>query len=151
MTDEDFSAQVNALGDGWMKANGVIVVKATRDEIACKLTVGPQHLQPLGLVHGGVYCGVIESLASIGAGIHALLEGKTVVGLENSTSFIRATRGGVLHAAARPITRGRRSHVWQGDVFDADGKLLATGRVRVLILDAGAQVAGETAALKSST
>lgn len=148
---DDYAEQVNRINDGWMKANDVVVTKATLDEIVVEMTVGPQHLQPLGVVHGGVHCGLVETIASIGAGIHALLAGKTVVGLENQTSFIRAVRGGTLRGVGKPITRGRRSHVWQADIYDGDGKLVSTGRVRVLVLDAGAQLAGETAALLTPT
>lgn len=73
----------------------------------------PCHLQAYGIVHGGVYAGIIESLASVGAAIHALAEGKSVVGLENHTSFLRAVRSGTLHGVAKPLTRGRRSPVWE--------------------------------------
>jgi acyl-CoA thioesterase FadM len=65
-----------------------------------------------------------------------MARGQTVVGLENSTSFIRAARGGVLRVTARPLTRGRRTQVWDATVTDADGAQLATGRVRLMCLDA---------------
>ena len=76
--------------------------------------------------------------------------GQTVVGLENSTAFIRAARGGVLRVTARPLTRGRRTQVWDATVTDADGALLATGRVRLMCLDAGADLAGRTAGMAPS-
>jgi 1,4-dihydroxy-2-naphthoyl-CoA hydrolase len=66
----------------------------------------------------------------------------SVVGLENHTSFVRAVRDGTLRATATPITRGRRSQLWEVVVRDAGGKTVATGRVRLLVLEAGAEVAG---------
>ena len=54
-----------------------------------------------------------------------------MVGLENSTSFIRAVRSGKLHAVARPLTRGRSSQVWEAWIRDDKDQLVAQGRVRL--------------------
>jgi uncharacterized protein (TIGR00369 family) len=70
--------------------------------------------------------------------------GQSVVGLENSTSFVRAVRAGAkLHAVSTPVTRGRRTQVWEARVLDAEDKIVATGRVRLLCVEADQQVAGE--------
>src|SRR5512140_986568 len=112
---QDFAEMINAVDDaGWRKAMGLHIVRATVDEVVAELTVGPEHRQPYGIVHGGVHAGVIETLASIGAALHAMPAGKNVVGLENHTSFLRAVRSGKLTATAKPIMSGRRSHVWEG-------------------------------------
>ena len=140
---EDFADMINASNDGWVRIMGLRIVRATRDEVVGEIEIGPHHLQAYGIVHGGVHAGIIESIASIGAAIHAMADGKTAVGLENSTSFLRAVRGGKLRATARPLARGRRSHVWECEVRDEQGRLVASGRVRLMILDAGAEVAGE--------
>ena len=143
---EDFAEIIEAAsGDGWARAMGLKLVRATRDEVAAEMRILPCHLQAYGIVHGGVYAGIIESLASIGAAIHAMTEGKSAVGLENHTSFLRATREGTLHAVATPLSRGRRSPVWECAIRDDNQRLVATGRVRMLVLDAGAEIAGEKA------
>ncbi len=150
-TQGDASEFLNQHLDGWAAAMGLRYVRAGRDEVVAELTVGPQHLQVYGIVHGGVHAGLVETLASIGAALDGLQRGQTAVGLENHTSFLRAVRGGILRGTARPLTRGRRSQVWEANVHDAEGHLVATGRVRVLCLDAGTEVAGEIVALKSSS
>ena len=104
--------------------------------------ISPVHRQPHGIVHGGVYASMIESLASIGGALEAMKYGKTVVGLENHTSFVRAMRAGALRGTARPLTRGRRSQAWEVTLVDANGALIATGRVRLLVLEPDAAVAG---------
>lgn len=147
---QDLVEMLNAQRDGWNAAMDVRFLRATVDEIAVEWTVGPQHLQAYGIVHGGVYAGIIETIASVGAAVTALERGQAVVGLENHTSFLRAVREGKLQAVARPLTRGRRSQVWEANVTDAAGKLVATGRVRLLCLDEGSPLAGETVELKSS-
>ena len=141
---QDFSDRMNELPEGWLKAMGITITRATEDEVRAELTIGPQHLQGYGIVHGGVHCGLIESLASIGAALYALPRGQSVVGLENNTSFVRAVRAGAkLHAISTPITRGRRTQVWEARVLDDQGRVVAQGRVRLLCLEQEQELAGE--------
>jgi 1,4-dihydroxy-2-naphthoyl-CoA hydrolase len=149
-TQADFSAPLNGALDGWNRAMGLRFVTATPDEVVAELEIGDQHRQPYGIVHGGVHAGIIETVASVGAALHAMTHGRSVVGLENHTSFIRAVREGALRVTARPITRGQRTQVWEGTVTDAAGRIAATGRVRLLVLEADAALAGETVAVKPS-
>jgi len=129
---DDFAAVVNAMPGGWVKAMGIVVTRATADEVACEWTVEDKHHQAYGIVHGGVHAGVIETLASIGAALVAMPRKQRVVGLENNTSFIRAVRSGTLRATARPVTRGRTTQVWEAWIRDEEDKLVAQGRVRLL-------------------
>jgi uncharacterized protein (TIGR00369 family) len=131
---EDFAAMVNAMPNGWVQAMGIVVTRATTDEVTCEWTVEDKHHQAYGIVHGGVHAGVVETLASIGAALVALPRGQRVVGLENNTSFIRAVRAGKLTATARPVTRGRSSQVWEAWIRDEQDQLVAQGRVRLLCI-----------------
>ena len=99
-----------------------------------RVTISAKHFQPHGIVHGGVYCSLIETACSVGASLSAAerTKGASAVGLENHTSFIRAVRSGTLTATARPITRGRTTQVWECDVRNEQGQVTATGRVRLL-------------------
>jgi uncharacterized protein (TIGR00369 family) len=140
---QDFAQSIAAaMNDGWMGAMGLKILRATADEVVAELEIGPAHLQAYGIVHGGVHAGLIETIASIGAALHALPDGRSVVGLENHTSFLRAVRSGKLRAVAKPLSRGRRSQVWEGSVYDDQQRLAASGRVRLLALEQEAQVAG---------
>jgi 1,4-dihydroxy-2-naphthoyl-CoA hydrolase len=143
---EDFAQLINDMpGDGWVKHMGVRITRATVDEVLCEWEVQERHLQGYGIVHGGVHCGIIETLSSMGAYLFARERGQHVVGLENSTSFIRAVRAGAkLHAIAKPLTRGRQTQVWQAQVMDEEERLVATGRVRLLCLAPDQSIAGET-------
>ena len=144
MAVQDYAKELNALPEGWLEAMGVTITLATADEVRCEMTVGPQHLQGYGIVHGGVHCGLIESLASIGAALYALPRKQSVVGLENNTSFIRAVRTGTkLRAVSTPVTRGRKTQVWEAKVLDGDDRVVATGRVRLLCLEQDEALAGE--------
>src|SRR5512143_442983 len=137
MAEQDVAAMINAHLGGWNTRMGLRFTKVTAEGCIGELVVGEQHLQPYGIVHGGVHTGIIEAACSPGAAIVAMGRGQTVVGLDNATSFITAVRGGTLRVTATPVTRGRRTQVWQAVVSNEQGKTCATGRVRLLCLDAG--------------
>jgi 1,4-dihydroxy-2-naphthoyl-CoA hydrolase len=139
----DVAEYLNEHRDGWVRHNGLTFLRATPDEVTAELTVEPAHLQGYGIVHGGVHCGIVETLASVGAALWAWPQGLSVVGLENSTSFLRAVRKGKLTGTARPLARGRSTQVWEVEIRDDRDRRVATGRVRLLCLDPARQVAGE--------
>ncbi len=130
----EFVATVNALS-GWVKEMGIVILTASPEEVSCEWEVSERHHQAYGIVHGGVHCGVIETIASIGAAAVAHPRGQRVVGLENNTSFIRAVRSGKLHAIAKPVTRGRSSQGWKAWIRDEKEQIVAQGRVRFLCMD----------------
>ncbi len=150
MSDDapDFADMLNDRLGGWNQAMGLRFTSASPDEVIAEFVVEEHHRQPYGIVHGGVYAGVIETLCSTGAALFAGRNGQSVVGLENSTSFLRAVREGRLRVRATPLQRGRRAQVWEASIHDDADRLVATGRVRLLCLEAGAVVAGESVEVK---
>src|ERR1700722_9160917 len=134
----DRAAEMNATRGGFNTAMGLRFLRATRDEVIAELTVGANHSQPYGIVHAGI----IETACSVGAAIDAETYGRTAVGLENSTTFLRAARTGVLRVTARPLSRGRRTQVWEATVTDESARALATGRVRLICLEPESELAG---------
>jgi uncharacterized protein (TIGR00369 family) len=145
---QDFADFANQSLDGWMRATGLRFIRATRDEVIVELDIEARHLQAYGIVHGGIHAGIIETIASFGAAIDAGARGDSVVGLENHTTFLRAVRSGTLRAVAKPLTRGRRTQVWEATVFGSDGRAAASGRVRLLVLAKDSELAGERVAVK---
>lgn len=112
---------------------GIELTDASVDLCEGRVEIVPDHQQPYGVVHGGVYCTLIETLASTGAALWAMDQGMAgAVGLSNKTDFLRATTEGVLLGKATPIHRGRTQQLWQVDVTrEVDGKLVAQGQVRL--------------------
>ena len=131
---DEMAEKVNAM-PGWVKEMGIVILTATPDEVTCEWEVTQKHHQGYGIVHGGVHCGVVETLASIGAAAVAHPRGQNVVGVENNTSFIRAVRSGKLRGLAKPVTRGRTSQLWEVWIRDEKEQLVAQGRVRLLCVD----------------
>ena len=128
---------------------GLRFVSASPDRVVVEWTVDERHRQPWGIVHGGVHCSAIETVCSYGAVLAARQRSSdvTAVGLENHTSFIRGVREGTLKVVGTPITRGRRTQVWEAEVTDEAGRVVATGRVRLLVVPANGNAADLTGAL----
>jgi len=112
---------------------GIELTEASSDSCQGRIVINENHHQPYGVVHGGVYCTLIETLASTGAALWAMESGLAgCVGVSNQTDFIRATTEGVLIGSATPIHRGRTQQLWQVTVTrEADDKLVARGQVRL--------------------
>lgn len=126
----DVDALNGNLGTGFTKVLGLHFTAASADEVRAEWTLRPELMQPYGITHGGVHCAVVETVAST-AGAIWLGDRGQVVGVNNSTDFLRASREGSLTAVATPIHRGRLQQLWQVHITDADDRLLARGQVRL--------------------
>jgi 1,4-dihydroxy-2-naphthoyl-CoA hydrolase len=110
---------------------GLTVTAASADELTASWTVSEGLLQPYGLLHGGVHCSVVETLASMAAAVWLGPSGQ-VVGTTNTTDFFRASRtGDRLSSTARPLHRGRSRQVWRVETVDDQGRLVAAGQVGI--------------------
>jgi uncharacterized protein (TIGR00369 family) len=90
-------------------------------------------LQPAGLVHGGVYASIAESLASWATSRAVMPDGKIAVGLSNQTSFLRPITEGTIEAVATRRHRGRTTWVWEVEIFDAQGRLCTLTRMTIAV------------------
>ena len=115
---------------GFATGLGLEVVEADGDRVVLAWQVRPDMWQPYGIVHGGVHCSAVETAASIGAGLWWAERG-SVVGVHNSTDFLRAVREGQLTATATPVHRGRLQQLWDVVVAGEDGRAAARGQVRL--------------------
>jgi 1,4-dihydroxy-2-naphthoyl-CoA hydrolase len=115
---------------------GLEILTSSDEEVTARLAVRDELKQPGGLVHGGVFASIAESIASL-ATWHAVRDGGQVAnGLSNQTSFLRPILRGTIHAVARRRHRGRTTWVWEVDVTDDEGRLCALVRVTVAVRDA---------------
>jgi uncharacterized protein (TIGR00369 family) len=103
------------------------------DAVHARVAVDERHLQPLGLVHGGVFAALAESLASHATAHAVMPSGMVALGMSNDTSFLRSVSGGAVHAEARALHRGRSSWVWDVRLSDGEGRLCASSRVTVAV------------------
>lgn len=113
-----------------MRHLGVELTELSGDRVAATWRARPDLHQPWGILHGGVHCSVVETLASMGAATWFGERG-TVVGVNNSTDFFRAVREGTLTSTATPVHRGRSQQVWVVETLDEESRLVARGQVRL--------------------
>jgi uncharacterized protein (TIGR00369 family) len=109
---------------------GIEMTEVTGDRVVAHWDAAPKHHQPYGIVHGGVHCSVVETLASVGAAMWLGEKGQ-VVGVNNNTDFYRAVREGRLVSTATPLHRGRMQQVWVVETLDGEGRAVARGQVRL--------------------
>lgn len=127
---------------GFDRLLGLNYTALSADRVEATLEVTEPLLQPFGLLHGGVLCTIVESLGSIGGSLWFGDRG-SVVGVANATDFLRATRlGATLTAVATPVHRGRTQQLWQIEIRDEAGKLVARGQLRVANIDDPARLGG---------
>ncbi|HEX7148003.1 MAG TPA: PaaI family thioesterase [Actinomycetota bacterium] len=115
---------------GFIKLVGLRIEQASGDRVVLTCPVTPDLHQPFGLVHGGVYATLAETAASVGGSLWFGDRGK-VVGVSNHTDFLRAVRQGELRAEATPLSRGRTTQLWQVEIADEQGRLIAHAKVRL--------------------
>ena len=118
---------------GFDKLYGLEIVSVTDEEVRARAAVRPELLQPAGLVHGGVFASMAESMASNATWLAVHEEGKSAMGQSNQTSFLRPIVAGTIHATARRRHRGRTTWVWEVDIADDDGRLCALVRMTVAV------------------
>jgi 1,4-dihydroxy-2-naphthoyl-CoA hydrolase len=112
---------------------GFETIEAGPELARARAEVGARHKQPFGLVHGGVYATMAESLASQATYEAVKDEGKIAVGLSNHTSFMRPILSGTIHAEARRRHRGSTTWVWEVEMTDNEGRLCALSRVTMAV------------------
>jgi 1,4-dihydroxy-2-naphthoyl-CoA hydrolase len=120
------------LGKGFDQELGLEYLEMTPDGGRAQLKISDKLLQPWGIMHGGVYCSIIESLASVSG--HVWLSGHgggTVVGVNNNTDFLRSISSGTITAVSTPIHRGRRQQLWVITITDESDRVVARGQVRL--------------------
>ncbi|TDE26692.1 PaaI family thioesterase [Actinomadura sp. 6K520] len=112
---------------------GLLVIEASEREVVAELEVTDKLMQAYGIVHGGVYCAITETVCSMGAAFTVGLESQ-VVGVSNHTRFIRAVREGVLTARAHPVDRVDDHLTWRSTITDERDRVVAEGTVNLLRL-----------------
>jgi uncharacterized protein (TIGR00369 family) len=114
------------------RASGFVPAEVSGTRVTGHVDLGPDQHTPWGVVHGGVYCTVVESAASIGASAAVLDRGQFAVGVHNSTDFLRSATGGRLEVVAEPLQQGRVQQLWLVTLTRAeDGRQVARGQVRL--------------------
>jgi 1,4-dihydroxy-2-naphthoyl-CoA hydrolase len=113
---------------------GLEILSLGEEEATARVPVRDEIRQPAGLVHGGVYAAIAESLTSHATAQY--VDGRIAQALSSQTSFLRPLTGSTIHATARRRHRGRTTWVWEVDITDDEGRACALVRMTVAVRDA---------------
>lgn len=112
---------------------GIEFLEVGDDFLSARVPVDPRTHQPYGLLHGGVSVVLAETLGSCGAGF-SIPEGYSAVGLDINANHLKGVKSGWVTGVARPVHRGRTTHVWQIDMRNDAGELSCVSRITMAIL-----------------
>ena len=115
----------------FVRAAGLVVDEVSSSRVTAHMELGPDHLTPWGIVHGGVYSTAVESAASLGASTAVRERGEVAVGLTNTTHYFRSLSAGRVVVDATALYQGRTHQLWRVDITDETGRLVAHGEVRL--------------------
>jgi len=133
-TPEDLNARLMSGPAGHF---GIRITAIEPDAVIAEMAVDARHLQPFGILHGGVSVVVSETLGSMACFL-TLPEGEICVGLEiNANHLAQVRQGDTVTATCRPMHTGRRTQVWQTEIRRADGKLACVSRITCAVIEGG--------------
>ena len=115
---------------------GLEVLSISDEEVTAQVQVRDELKQPAGLVHGGVFASIAESITSMATFYAVYRDGMSAQGLSNQTSFLRPILHGTVHATARRRHRGRTTWVWEVEISDDAGRLCALVRMTIAVREA---------------
>jgi 1,4-dihydroxy-2-naphthoyl-CoA hydrolase len=125
--------QINRGMRGFDQLYGIEFLSLSDAEVRARLTVRDELKQPAGLIHGGVYASMAESMASLATALGVYEQGQQAMGLSNSTSFLRPITEGVVHASATRVHRGRTTWVWDVRFSDDSDRTCAVTRMTIAV------------------
>jgi 1,4-dihydroxy-2-naphthoyl-CoA hydrolase len=129
--------QGRATTGGFSELIGVEHLEAPEGEAIGRVAVSDRLCQPYGIVHGGVYASLAETITSRETWLAVRDEGMVAMGQSNQTTFLRPVSSGHITAHARARHRGRSTWVWDVELLDDDGRVCALVRMTVAVRPAG--------------
>ena len=114
---------------------GIEITDFGPDYFCGKMPVDHRTVQPYGLLHGGASAVLAESLGSIAGVMQVNRDTQTVVGVEINCNHLRSARDGWVYGKATPVKIGRKIQVWNIEIKNDDGKMVAVSRLTLAVID----------------
>ena len=125
--------QLNEAMTGFDRHYGLEFLEFSETDARARVAVRDEIKQPMGLVHGGLYASLAESMASLATAAAVIGEGKMAMGMSNSTSFLRPITKGSVHAHAIRLHGGRTTWIWDVTFSDDEGRTCAVTRMTIAV------------------
>ncbi|MBS0648825.1 MAG: PaaI family thioesterase [Verrucomicrobia bacterium] len=111
----------------------IVFTEVGDNYLKAEMPLGPHLMQPMGIMHGGVSCGLAETVASAAAN-YCVPETHYCVGLDINTNHVRPALQGVLTATAKPYHLGKTTQVWSIEIHDNQNQLISISRLTLMAL-----------------
>jgi uncharacterized protein (TIGR00369 family) len=118
---------------GFAEEIGTEWIDLDPDNARARIAVEPRHLQPYGVVHGGVYATLAESICSAATSNAVRGDDMVAMGQANDTTFLRPLGDGYINALARTRHRGRTTWIWDVEMSDDEGRVCALSRMTIAV------------------
>ncbi|GAB1309632.1 PaaI family thioesterase [Urechidicola sp. KH5] len=136
MNKESLLAHVNqtVIKNTLMETLDIKMVEVGEDYLVASMPVNSKVHQPDGVLHGGATVALAETTGSFASHIFVDREKFKVRGLEISANHLKSISSGMVYATARPIHRGRTTHLWEIKITDEQENLISMCKLTVILL-----------------
>ncbi|MCU1689184.1 MAG: hypothetical protein JWN61_1107 [Pseudonocardiales bacterium] len=133
MADSSYADEIglNADPESYTSSMGLVIDSIDGASVTAHLDATARHHTPWGVVHGGIYATIIESVCSLGGSLAVRDAGMFAVGVNNQTDFLRQHTIGRLDVEAHAVHQGRAMQLWLVDITNDQGKTVARGQLRL--------------------
>lgn len=104
------------------------------DYLMAKMPVDHRTVQPLGVVNGGAYCALAETVGSMAANLCVNREKFAAVGLDINANHVKGARHGFVYGTAKPFHIGKSTQVWEIKITDQHNNLCCISRLTMAII-----------------
>lgn len=125
--------EFNGMMEGYDRLYGLEFLEVSEEHVRARVLVRDELKQPLGLIHGGVYASLAESVTSLATAMVVVQEGNMATGMSNTTNFLRPITEGYIHALAKRLHRGRTTWVWDVSMSDDADRICAVTRMTIAV------------------
>lgn len=135
MEKEKILDKLNTFSKKTMVENlGIKFNDISPDMVRGKMPVDHRTIQPYGLLHGGASAAFAETLGSVAGGLHINRENTWIVGVEINCNHLKSATKGFVHGKATPVKIGKKFHVWNIEIKNDAGDLIAVSRLTLAVI-----------------
>lgn len=129
-------AVLNAMSkDTLMQTLEIDFIDVGDDFVTAKMPVNSRVHQPYGILHGGATAALAETVGSCASALFIDTKTKIVKGIELSINHLKSKKDGVVFGVAKPIHKGRTTHLWEIKILDEEDNLISICKLTNIVLD----------------
>jgi 1,4-dihydroxy-2-naphthoyl-CoA hydrolase len=110
-------------------------VDVGEDFVTARMPVTPKVAQPYGILHGGATAALAETVGSCASALFVDTKTKIIKGIELSINHLKSKKEGVVFGIARPIHKGRTTHLWEIRIVDEEDNLISICKLTNIVLE----------------